>query len=88
MIDFSVPEDTRLLVDTVRRFVETEVQPLEDEVEQHGNSTSRCPGDHEGQGTEARPLRDEHAGRMSVAADCLASSIAWSRRNSARPPMR
>jgi acyl-CoA dehydrogenase len=33
MIDFSIPEDTRLLVDTVRRFVETEVQPLEDEVE-------------------------------------------------------
>jgi acyl-CoA dehydrogenase len=33
MIDFSLPEDTRLLIDTVRRFVETEVQPLEDEVE-------------------------------------------------------
>ena len=33
MIDFSLPDDTRLLVDTVRRFVETEVQPLEDEVE-------------------------------------------------------
>ncbi|UWU95639.1 acyl-CoA dehydrogenase family protein [Bradyrhizobium sp. CB1015] len=34
MIDFSIPEETRLLVDTVRRFVETEVQPLEDVVEQ------------------------------------------------------
>jgi acyl-CoA dehydrogenase len=33
MIDFSVPDDTRLLIDTVRRFVETEVHPLEDEVE-------------------------------------------------------
>ncbi|MGN6773481.1 MAG: acyl-CoA dehydrogenase family protein [Rhizobiaceae bacterium] len=33
MIDFSIPEDTRLLVETVRRFVETEVQPLEQEVE-------------------------------------------------------
>jgi len=33
MIDFSLPEDTRLLIDTVRRFVETEVHPLEDEVE-------------------------------------------------------
>src|SRR5437016_10278678 len=33
MIDFSLPDDTRLLVDTVRRFVEAEVQPLEDEVE-------------------------------------------------------
>ena len=33
MIDFSLPDDTRLLVDTVRRFVETEVQPLEEEVE-------------------------------------------------------
>jgi acyl-CoA dehydrogenase len=33
MIDFSLPEDTRLLIDTVRRFVDTEVQPLEDEVE-------------------------------------------------------
>ena len=33
MIDFSLPDETRLLVDTVRRFVETEVQPLEDEVE-------------------------------------------------------
>ncbi|GAB9156153.1 hypothetical protein [Bradyrhizobium diazoefficiens] len=38
MIDFSIPEDTRLLVDTVRRFVETEVQPLEDVVEQ----TAKC----------------------------------------------
>jgi acyl-CoA dehydrogenase len=37
MIDFSLPEDTRLLVDTVRRFVETEVQPLEDVVEQTAN---------------------------------------------------
>jgi acyl-CoA dehydrogenase len=33
MIDFSLPAETRLLVDTVRRFVETEVHPLEDEVE-------------------------------------------------------
>jgi acyl-CoA dehydrogenase len=36
MIDFSLPEDTRLLVDTVRRFVETEVQPLEEDVERAG----------------------------------------------------
>ena len=41
MIDFSLPEDTRLLVDTVRRFVETEVQPLEDIVEQ----TATVPAD-------------------------------------------
>jgi acyl-CoA dehydrogenase len=33
MIDFSLPDDTRLLIDTVRRFVETEVHPLEEEVE-------------------------------------------------------
>jgi acyl-CoA dehydrogenase len=33
MIDFSIPDDTRLLVDTVRKFVETEVQPLEEQVE-------------------------------------------------------
>ena len=33
MIDFSLPDDARLLVETVRRFVETEVQPLEDEVD-------------------------------------------------------
>jgi acyl-CoA dehydrogenase len=33
MIDFSLQDDTRLLVDTVRRFVETEVHPFEDEVE-------------------------------------------------------
>jgi acyl-CoA dehydrogenase len=33
MIDFSLPEDARLLVNTVRRFVETEVQPLEEIVE-------------------------------------------------------
>ena len=41
MIDFSLPDDTRLLVDTVRRFVETEVQPLEDEVER----TASVPSD-------------------------------------------
>jgi acyl-CoA dehydrogenase len=33
MIDFSIPDDTRLLVDTVRKFVETEVHPLEEQVE-------------------------------------------------------
>ena len=37
MIDFEIPEETRLLIDTVRKFVETEVQPLEDEVEASGH---------------------------------------------------
>lgn len=37
MIDFSLPDDTRLLADTVQRFVETEVQPLEDIVEREGH---------------------------------------------------
>ena len=36
MIDFSIPDDTRLLVETVRKFVETEVRPLEEEVEATG----------------------------------------------------
>jgi acyl-CoA dehydrogenase len=37
MIDFEIPEETRLLVDTVRKFVETEVQPLEEEVDALGH---------------------------------------------------
>ncbi|WP_313349242.1 acyl-CoA dehydrogenase family protein [Paracoccus sp. (in: a-proteobacteria)] len=41
MIDFSLPEESRLLIETVRRFVETEVQPLEAEVEE----TARVPAD-------------------------------------------
>lgn len=36
MIDFSIPEDIRLLKETVRRFVTQEVQPLEAEVESLG----------------------------------------------------
>ncbi|HEY0275884.1 MAG TPA: acyl-CoA dehydrogenase family protein [Paenirhodobacter sp.] len=36
MIDFSIPDETRMLVDTVRRFVETEVRPLEAETEEAG----------------------------------------------------
>ncbi|MGV6871340.1 acyl-CoA dehydrogenase family protein [Pseudochelatococcus sp. B33] len=36
MIDFSIPEETRLLTETVRKFIETEVLPLEDEVERTG----------------------------------------------------
>ncbi len=36
MIDFSVPADTQLLVDTVRRFVDHELLPLEDRVEADG----------------------------------------------------
>jgi len=36
MIDFQVPEETTLLVDTVRRFVESEVQPHEATVEALG----------------------------------------------------
>ena len=35
-MDFEIPDETRVLIDTVRRFVETEVQPLEDEVEELG----------------------------------------------------
>ncbi len=33
MIDFEIPEESRALVETVKRFIETEVQPLEEEVE-------------------------------------------------------
>lgn len=36
MIDFSLPEETKLLVETVRRFVDNELLPLEDEIEQSG----------------------------------------------------
>ena len=36
MIDFEIPEETRLLIETVRRFVEAEVRPLEAEVEELG----------------------------------------------------
>lgn len=36
MIDFSLPEDSRLLVETVRKFVSAEVQPLEDETDRTG----------------------------------------------------
>ena len=36
MIDFSISHETRLIVETVRRFVESELQPLEDEVETKG----------------------------------------------------
>ncbi|TRX72834.1 acyl-CoA dehydrogenase family protein [Pseudomonas mangiferae] len=53
MIDFSLPDDTRLLVDTVQRFVETEVQPLEEEVEREG----RVPAERlEGVRAKARDL--------------------------------
>lgn len=37
MLDFSVSQDTQLLVDTVRRFVTQEVQPLEAETEALGH---------------------------------------------------
>jgi acyl-CoA dehydrogenase len=37
MFDFSIPSDTQLLVDTVRRFVTQEVQPLENETERLGH---------------------------------------------------
>lgn len=36
MVDFSVPEETRMIVDTVRRFVRTELNPLEDAIEHAG----------------------------------------------------
>ncbi|MGF6933684.1 acyl-CoA dehydrogenase [Paraburkholderia sp. UCT70] len=36
MIDFSIPSETQLLVDTVRKFVTNEVQPLEAETEATG----------------------------------------------------
>ena len=36
MFDFSPDETTRLLLDTVRGFVRTELVPLEDEIERDG----------------------------------------------------
>jgi len=36
MIDFTLPDESRLLAETVRRFIETNVWPLEDEVERTG----------------------------------------------------
>ena len=36
MTDFTIPEETRLLVETVRKFVTNEVQPLENETEELG----------------------------------------------------
>ncbi len=36
MIDFSIPPEMQMLLGTVRRFVETELQPLEQEVEDRG----------------------------------------------------
>ncbi|MFT3820605.1 MAG: acyl-CoA dehydrogenase family protein [Rubrivivax sp.] len=41
MIDFSIPEDTRLLLDSLRRFVDTEVVPLEAETEATDSITPR-----------------------------------------------
>ncbi len=40
-MDFAVGEDTRLIVETVRRFVESELQPLEAEVEETGRLDPR-----------------------------------------------
>src|SRR5690606_16937805 len=34
MVDFNIGSDTQLLIDTVRKFIETEVRPLEEIVEQ------------------------------------------------------
>ena len=36
MIDFEIPEETRLLIETVQRFVEVEVRPLEEETDELG----------------------------------------------------
>jgi acyl-CoA dehydrogenase len=36
MIDFSVPSESQLLIDTVRRFIKEEVQPLEQPTEESG----------------------------------------------------
>lgn len=44
MIDFSLSQESQLLVDTVRKFVTNEVQPLETEVEE----TGRIPADRLG----------------------------------------
>ncbi|MGI9451504.1 MAG: acyl-CoA dehydrogenase family protein, partial [Geminicoccaceae bacterium] len=40
-MDFGLSEEQQLVVDTVRQFVETELYPLEDEVERSGH----CPRD-------------------------------------------
>jgi len=36
MIDFSIPSESQLLIDTVRRFIKEEVQPLEQPTEESG----------------------------------------------------
>jgi len=37
MIDFQIPEETQILIDTLRKFVTNEIQPLEQEVEELGH---------------------------------------------------
>lgn len=37
MVDFAIPDEMRLLVETTQKFIQTEVQPLEEEVERLGH---------------------------------------------------
>ena len=39
-MDFSLSDEQRLLIDTVRKFVAEQLAPLEDEVERAGTLTS------------------------------------------------
>lgn len=35
-MDFALNDEQKMLIDTVRRFIAEQLQPLEDEIEQHG----------------------------------------------------
>jgi acyl-CoA dehydrogenase len=75
MVDFNLGSDTRLLIDTVRKFVETEVRPLEEVVDQ----TATIPPEVEAVKLKAQQLglfamnmpADVGGGGLSCVEHCL-----------------
>ncbi len=63
-MDFGLSHEQSLIVDTVRNFVETELYPLEAEVERTDEVPVELGREDPAQGDRAGLLRRQHPGRI------------------------
>ena len=61
LMDFGLTDEQRAIVDTVRQFVDRELVPYEDEVEELDEVTPELAASIRVQGTGGRALRRQHA---------------------------
>ncbi|MDZ7882459.1 MAG: hypothetical protein U5N53_05905 [Mycobacterium sp.] len=69
-MDFSLNEEQKMMIDTIRRFIAEELNPLEDELENYGFPAPRQGTGHSQQGQRAGLVCVKHAHRAWAVVAC------------------